>query len=153
VDFDADSSWDDSGEQVLTDESLAAGANSLELLVPSTASLGCTYARFRFSSATGLSYDGEAPDGEVEDYAEPVVPADVYDVINTTFVDEVTLLALDAITAGGEFTSPDPDVLVSGTADVTFHAENSVILRNGFAVDDLGTFQVLLGSVPAATCP
>jgi uncharacterized repeat protein (TIGR01451 family) len=153
VDFDADSSWDGSGEQVLIDESLAAGVNSLEVTVPSTAALGCTYSRFRFSTATGLSYDGEAPDGEVEDYAILVVPADEYEVINTEFVDTVVILALDLITAGGEFASPLPDVLVGGMADVTFHAENTIVLRNGFAVDELGTFRALLGAVPTATCP
>jgi len=36
--------------------------------VPGTATAGSTYARFRFSSAGGLSYTGMAIDGEVEDY-------------------------------------------------------------------------------------
>ena len=31
--------------------------------------VGRTFARFRFSSTGGLSYDGHAPDGEVEDYS------------------------------------------------------------------------------------
>lgn len=153
IDFDADDSWDGVGEQVLVDESLSTGINQLEILVPSTALLDCTYSRFRFSSESGLSYDGPAPDGEVEDYAVPIVPIDLYDIINTTFVETLTVLALDTITAGGEFSSPLPDVLVSGTADVTFHAENGVILRNGFAVDEEGSFRVVLGSVPTATCP
>jgi hypothetical protein len=36
--------------------------------VPASAAPGPTFARFRFSSAGGLSYTGLAPDGEVEDY-------------------------------------------------------------------------------------
>jgi len=36
--------------------------------VPTTATPGTTFARFRFSSTGGLSYDGLASDGEVEDY-------------------------------------------------------------------------------------
>jgi hypothetical protein len=51
----------------------------LVFLVPLTAQAGTTYARFRFSSAGGLSFDGEALDGEVEDYqvtiVEPVLAA------------------------------------------------------------------------------
>src|SRR5262249_3860169 len=34
-----------------------------------------TFARFRFSTSGGLSYDGFAPDGEVEDYAVNIRPA------------------------------------------------------------------------------
>ena len=35
---------------------------------PSTPVGNTTYARFRFSTLPGLSFTGEAPDGEVEDY-------------------------------------------------------------------------------------
>jgi len=47
------------------------------LAVPETAALTPqAFARFRFSSAGGLSYTGAASDGEVEDYAVAVeVPA------------------------------------------------------------------------------
>jgi hypothetical protein len=68
IDYNADGSWDDSGEQVFTDQMLFAGSNWLLFFVPGNAYVGQTYARFRFSTATGLSYTGMAPDGEVEDH-------------------------------------------------------------------------------------
>ena len=67
IDFNSDGDWADVGEQIFTDVSLQAGLNSLNFAVPTTPT-DRTYARFRFSTAGGLSYDGLAPDGEVEDY-------------------------------------------------------------------------------------
>ncbi|MBN2577727.1 MAG: choice-of-anchor D domain-containing protein [Pirellulales bacterium] len=66
VDFDGNGSW--SGEQIFTDTPLTAGVNTLSFLVPMTPT-GVTYARFRLNTTGGLSYDGPADDGEVEDYA------------------------------------------------------------------------------------
>jgi hypothetical protein len=43
--------------------------------VPDTAVAGTTFARFRVSTAGGLDATGEAPDGEVEDYAVEVIAA------------------------------------------------------------------------------
>ena len=56
------------GEHIFSDVPLAAGLNQLVFNVPANALTGPAYARFRFSTASGLSYDGLAPDGEVEDY-------------------------------------------------------------------------------------
>ena len=47
---------------------LVAGNNLLQVTVPGTAAAGTTYARFRVSTAGGLSPAGPALDGEVEDY-------------------------------------------------------------------------------------
>lgn len=69
VDWNGNGSWADPGEQVYVDRPLVAGANALGLTVPNNAVAGLTFARFRFSSAPGLSFDGPAVDGEVEDYA------------------------------------------------------------------------------------
>ncbi|MBN1508582.1 MAG: LamG domain-containing protein [Sedimentisphaerales bacterium] len=68
IDWNADGDWDDAGEQVFVDTALSAGANSLTVVVPATAVVGDTYARFRFSTVRGLRYSGPAADGEVEDY-------------------------------------------------------------------------------------
>jgi len=68
LDFNRDGDWSDPGEQVYIDTPLTAGTNSLALVVPAGSSTGLTFARFRFSTAKGLDYDGWAPDGEVEDY-------------------------------------------------------------------------------------
>lgn len=68
IDFDASGSWG-ANEQVFADVSLIGGSNRLGIFVPNTASLGTTFARFRFSTMAGLGVTGPAPDGEVEDYS------------------------------------------------------------------------------------
>ena len=69
IDFDLDGDWSDASEHVFDSEPLVAGDNSLTLRVPIGAKVGSSFARFRFSSLGGLSYNGPADDGEVEDYA------------------------------------------------------------------------------------
>ncbi|MEM6792980.1 MAG: GEVED domain-containing protein, partial [Acidobacteriota bacterium] len=73
IDWNRNGSFLDAGEQILTDA--AAGAFP-GLAVPATATPGFTYARFRCSSAGGDGPDGEAPNGEVEDYRLRVIGAD-----------------------------------------------------------------------------
>jgi hypothetical protein len=68
VDWNADGDWTDSGEQIFVNQALTAGANSLTVSIPLTAVVGNTYARFRISTASGLSFTGAATNGEVEDY-------------------------------------------------------------------------------------
>jgi hypothetical protein len=69
VDFNANGSWADAGEQIFSGP-VVAGVNTLNFIVPTNAVLGNTFARFRFTTVAGalLSYDGPAVDGEVEDY-------------------------------------------------------------------------------------
>jgi uncharacterized repeat protein (TIGR01451 family) len=68
VDYDRNGSWADPGEQVFTNQSVTAGVRMLEVAVPAAANPGVSYARFRFSTAANLTFEGEAPDGEVEDF-------------------------------------------------------------------------------------
>lgn len=67
IDWNGDGSF--TGDQVFANTLLATGANVLAFNVPCTATATTTYARFRLSSAGGLGPTGNAPDGEVEDYA------------------------------------------------------------------------------------
>ncbi len=83
IDFNGDQTWTDD-EQIFTDEYLFPGANSLTFMVAETVTTSETFARFRFSSVGLLSPTGEAPNGEVEDYAielmsEPPRPLDYGD--------------------------------------------------------------------------
>jgi len=68
IDFGGDGSWAEAGDQIFASEPLVAGLNSLNFVVPAGSGSGLTFARFRFSTAGGLSYDGPASDGEVEDH-------------------------------------------------------------------------------------
>jgi len=68
IDFDGNGSWAEPDNQIMFAYPVVPGLNLFSFLVQPTAVPGATFARFRLSSAQGLSYDGTAPDGEVEDY-------------------------------------------------------------------------------------
>ncbi|NOX56950.1 MAG: hypothetical protein GXP27_21420 [Planctomycetes bacterium] len=68
LDFNGDGDWDDAGEKIFDSVAVQNGENRLDFFVPSWPDDGDTFARFRLSTAGGLSPTGEAPDGEVEDY-------------------------------------------------------------------------------------
>ena len=72
IDFDADGLWQ-ADEQIFGGAaqaiiSVTATPMLFSFEVPADAAPGTTYARFRISSQEDLSYEGLAPDGEVEDY-------------------------------------------------------------------------------------
>ena len=69
VDFNRNGSWADTGEQIFTMQPMSAGVNTLTFLVPASAGIGPTFARFRFTTLqTPVTYTGLVDDGEVEDY-------------------------------------------------------------------------------------
>ena len=68
VDFNGDGDFSGLDEKILDGVAVVAGDNRLRFPVPASVPDAKTFARFRISSLGGLSYDGPAPDGEVEDY-------------------------------------------------------------------------------------
>jgi hypothetical protein len=68
IDFDGNGTFD-ADEKIADSLTLNAGTNTIDFLVPADATTDDTWARFRISSAGGLGPTGDAPDGEVEDYA------------------------------------------------------------------------------------
>jgi hypothetical protein len=68
LDFDANGSWAESNDRIVNNVSVPGGTTTLNFTVPSAAVVGTTFARVRFSTTGGLSYVGQAADGEVEDY-------------------------------------------------------------------------------------
>ncbi|MEO0786498.1 MAG: choice-of-anchor L domain-containing protein, partial [Pseudomonadota bacterium] len=113
VDWDGDGTFTTTGDQVATDlqdggagdlDGTANGTIVFSANVPATAAVGQTFARFRYSTDTGLAPNtGEASDGEIEDYA-------------------VTIEA-----SGGAGTCPAGQVVVSqtGNADTVIQAANN----------------------------
>jgi len=75
IDFNADGDWDDTDEQIITDLWLETGTFQPDFDVPYDATIGQTYARFRYSTTAGLAPTGRADDGEVEDDVANVIPA------------------------------------------------------------------------------
>jgi uncharacterized repeat protein (TIGR01451 family) len=76
-DFSGDGDFADAGEKVFDNVALAAGTNTFNFIVPVSAVAGTTFTRFRVSSAGGLSFDGPALDGEVEDHVVSIAPVAV----------------------------------------------------------------------------
>ncbi|MBC8770607.1 immunoglobulin domain-containing protein [Arenibacter sp. BSSL-BM3] len=69
IDFNRDGDFDDPGEKIATDIVPSGGLITLNVSVPVTAVPGASYARFRYSSDTGLAPgNSTANNGEVEDY-------------------------------------------------------------------------------------
>ncbi len=69
IDYNRDGDWNDEGEKIFSAQSVTAGNNSLSIAVPVGASVGTSFARFRFTtSSESISFSGKAVDGEVEDY-------------------------------------------------------------------------------------
>lgn len=66
VDFTGDGDFDDPGESFTT--VLNTASEVVPIVVPAGATIGNSVARFRISTAGGLSATGPAADGEVEDY-------------------------------------------------------------------------------------
>jgi hypothetical protein len=67
IDFDANFSWQHPAEQVVSGY-YADGIHAITVNVPNGAEPSQTFARFRISRSGGLTPEGEAFDGEVEDY-------------------------------------------------------------------------------------
>ena len=117
IDFNADGSWGGPGEQVFDNVSLVPGDNVLTFDVPSWASDGNTYARFRLSTVGDLGVGGLAIDGEVEDYQitinppTAVIPAFNSSPINTTADGAEGVFAADVDRDG------DTDVLSASALD------------------------------------
>ncbi|QDV69117.1 Calx-beta domain protein [Rosistilla carotiformis] len=117
VDFNADGDWADAGEQIFTDQPLAAGANSLSFTVPADAMPTGTFARFRIDTGGGLSYDGQAADGEVEDYAVEIQIRTVDLQVSTTAGSEAgqTQITVTAKADGPVIGNQTVDIAVTGT--------------------------------------
>jgi len=80
IDFNNDGDWADSGEKIFNARSLTLGINNLSFPVPQNAAVTTsTFARFRLSQQGGLSYNGWAPEGEVEDYIVEIMEEQYYD--------------------------------------------------------------------------
>jgi len=83
IDWNANGLFENS-EKISTNEETSSGSILLSVIIPESATLATTYARFRYSSTQNLLPAGPANDGEVEDYS--IVIADSIPVCS---IDEV----------------------------------------------------------------
>jgi autotransporter-associated beta strand protein len=133
IDWNADGDWADAGEKVANNVPVNAGVNTLPVPVPTGAAEGPTFVRLRFSSAGGLSFDGQAQDGEVEDYVILVEnrPPVAVDDSATTGRDQV--LTIPAATLLANDTDPNGDTLII-TAVTPASARGGTVALSGTTV-------------------
>ena len=77
IDWNGDGDFADVGEQIASDQQYAGGVTGiieLPITIPTAATTSQTFARFRWSTLSGLSSVATAGDGEVEDYAITILP-------------------------------------------------------------------------------
>ncbi|MBN2561006.1 MAG: DNRLRE domain-containing protein [Phycisphaerae bacterium] len=95
IDFNNDGSWVQPSDQIFLSRIVYAGVSSLDFAVPATATPNVTtVSRFRFSSLGGLPFEGEAPNGEVEDHQVEIL-AETFDFGDAEDPTYPTLLASD----------------------------------------------------------
>ena len=70
MDFNEDGDWLDAGEHIIADRMLGTGVYDITFPVPASATVGNTFARFRYSiGCEAWRPAGHSTAGEVEDYA------------------------------------------------------------------------------------
>ncbi len=143
IDWSADGAFD-AGEKVFDGEDLAAGINSLLVAVPSDASVGNIFARFRLSSAGVADPDGRAPDGEVEDYQVAVNAGAVFQV------DDVMASEGDAATTSFMFTVSRSHNLSAASVDVAT-ADGTAVAGSDYTAAPLQTVSFTAGGALSQT--
>ena len=113
IDFNRDGDFDDPGEQIATDEAPTSNLVTITSTVPFSSVAGDTYARFRYSSDTGLGPNDAASDGEVEDYQITLIGA----APQVRLVKRVTRIGTtDITTVVDDAADPDDDASVNWPA-------------------------------------
>ena len=145
IDFDQDGDWGDTDDQIFADRGIVAGANDLSFPVPPGAKSGYTYARFRCTTDSMMGYEGQASDGEVEDYRVEVL-------LNLgDYVWDDT--DRDGIQDAGEEGVPDIDVALYDNGDCTGNIiQTDTTDTDGFYLfTDLvsGTYCIQFSNIPA----
>lgn len=141
IDFDLDGTFDAS-EEVVSDRPIADGATeTFAFAVPVGAPDGSTPARFRISTAGGLSPVGEAADGEIEDHVAAVgveepaigVAKRVIDVISEDGVVFRVIYAIDVFNFGN---------VPLANLDVTVDLATGFAEAAGFEVVDVASAEL-----------
>lgn len=91
ADYARDLDWSGSYEHVVIDQAFESGRHTIDLFVPCHAE-GLTNFRWRYSSVEGISFDGLAPDGEVEDHQWEIIPYTFSECPSKSAADEVVIM-------------------------------------------------------------
>ncbi|MBC7856041.1 MAG: M36 family metallopeptidase [Pirellulaceae bacterium] len=126
IDFNRDGDWTDAGERIFLDQQLTTGPFSISFAVPAGASLGPTYARFRYSLQHGIGPTGSGLGGEVEDYrtnllgTAPTAINDAFTVDDNSFLfqNALDVLANDLPSSTGPAGIDPAGLDITGTQGV-----------------------------------
>jgi len=150
MDFNQDGDWADAGEQIISNQTLVYGNNTLTLNIPASAYTGWTYARFRYSTQYNLGFNGQAPDGEVEDYfvrIEEMIPVQEFDMLFSLDIGSDTELS-DPVMDMDEVFDPGDAYLFNGAYMALPGADGYFDDVQAFGVDPLPD-----GSIPGTGAP
>jgi autotransporter-associated beta strand protein len=131
IDWNADGDWADAGEKVANNAPLNAGVNTLPVPVPVGAAEGPVFVRLRFSSAGGLSFDGQAADGEVEDYVILIENRPPLAVDDSATTGRNQVLSIPAASLLANDTDPNGDPLIITAVSATSARGGTVTLSGG----------------------
>lgn len=132
IDFNRDGDFNDSGEQVFTNTVIASGATSLTFAAPANASLGTTFARFRYSNERDVPVSGRSLSGEVEDYLVNIVASldlavnDRFSVTRNSVLNILDVLANDFSLPGEQLEIASTSGSVAGGV-VQISANNQIL--------------------------
>lgn len=149
VDWNGNGNWSDAGERIFVDRALTAGVNILNATVPAGAQVGARAARFRFSSATGLSFTNEALNGEVEDYTVNVQGA--IDVAVTATANPESVRVGSNVVYSILVTNRGPSAASGVVVTSALPASVSVTSLPGSCANQGGLVTCNLGTLAAAT--
>ncbi|WP_146154671.1 GEVED domain-containing protein [Photobacterium kishitanii] len=132
-DWNRDGDWDDPDEHVINETTVAPGTANYNFMVPATAVLGVSYARFRVCSTGDCNTPtGSSIDGEVEDYSDINISLDFGDAPDSGVgVGPDNYRTLEADDGPRHETSPDlylgtgTDTEVDGLQNATATGDNT----------------------------
>ncbi len=160
IDFNADGDWADTGEQIASDFAVTTDGNhTITFTVPATVVAGKTVARFRLDSSGGLSFTGQASDGEVEDHQITITSQS-----STLYVDD-DWAGTDnfedpdgggpASTFGNDAFASLQQAVDAAAVGVTLNVApgnyNGVVVERNLIIDGGGGEAIIQGSSPALT--
>ena len=148
IDFNRDGDFADAGEKVASDVVMTGPyPQAISVTIPAGASAGATWARFRYSTQTGLSYTGQAYNGEVEDYqvtlAAPAAPEIVVESPGSANITDAGTYNMGTTTVGTPIVQT---ITVRNTGTATLNLlTNPPTYSAGFTASSFGSTSVAAG--------
>lgn len=155
IDFNGDGDFFDAGEQFATNVSVLSGttnaAITVPISVPSNASVGTSFTRFRLSQTSGIGATGFVATGEVEDHLFPILNAaeiannDEFTVSRNTLSNQLDVLANDFQTADNQLVIDGLNTIGTEGVVVVAADQRSVFYTppNGFTGRDVFSYTVV----------